>query len=263
MTYYFAQNATIEVREPNSTRYKVVGAVQDVSIDTEFEVEELYQFGSILRATASRHHATINVKVSSAQFGSFGDDAAWFWKILNSAGISSFAESTLTKHSITIEDTSSLPLFTIAGEWRSDDDTITNGKDTIYARVDGVYFKNFSWGGGLGEYIIEELEGTGASITFTDSKTVASGGDDSMLSGAGVRIITYVEAVYTSASPATINITNYAQFKNIVVATSDDDVLTVAHASGVITVTKVAAGFANVYIMADGLSKIIPCEFQA
>lgn len=207
MTYYFAQNATIEVREPGTSKFKVVGAAQEVSIDTEFEVEELYQFGSILRTTAARHHASINVKVSTAQFGSFDTDAAWFWKILNSAGVSEkqwtpYDGTARTIHEVSISDTTNLPMFSIAGEWVSDD-----GSETIYGRADGVYFKNFSWGGGLGEYIIEELEGTGSQVTFTTDKAYAAGGSEANWADVSPRIETQgIESITTAGTSALIKL---------------------------------------------------------
>ena len=261
MTYYFAQNATVEVREPGTARFKVVGAAQEVSIDTEFEVEELYQFGSILRTTAARHHASINVKVSTAQFGSFADDAAWFWKVLNAAGVTSIEGSDFTGKQVTISDTTNLPMFSIAGEWVSDD-----GSETIYGRVDGVYFKNFSWGGALGEYIIEELEGTGSQVTFTNDKKYAAGGDTNLWSGVPARISTGgIESIYSSSSTATFTVDKSTQYTKIAVTSSDTSVATaeIVASTGVVTVTKVSPGTAEIFVIADGLSKVIPVEFYS
>ena len=288
MTYYFAQNATVEVREPGTARFKVVGAAQEVSIDTEFEVEELYQFGSILRTTAARHHASINVKVSTAQFGSFADDAAWFWKVLNAAGVTNIEDASFTGKQVTISDTTNLPMFSIAGEWVSDD-----GSETIYGRVDGVYFKNFSWGGALGEYIIEELEGTGSQVTFTNDKKYAAGGQEALWSNVGQRLKTNVEAVIGAGPTLTFNVEAVKEYTSITVkdisGAKFDDVASGSSTHnykpcfepvladpvegetyGVCTVTHKTPsaginppGTAIINVVADGISKQIPVEFTA
>lgn len=273
MAYYFAQNATIEVLEPNSDKYKVVGAAQEVSIDTEFEVEEMYEFRSILRTTASRHHATVNVKVSTAQFGRFSEDAAWFWKILNSAGIQTIdswtpadgTAQTAVKH-ISIEDSTNLPMFSIVGEWKSDDG---NEADTIYGRVTGVYFKNFSWGGALGEYIIEELEGTGSQVMFTNNKQYAAG-SATAYSEVGARISTKgVEVINAATATAKFTVENWFQYVSKHV-TCDNEKLTITLPvqttgdDGEVTVTNAeeTRQFGNIIIACDGMSKVIPCSLS-
>lgn len=160
MVYYFAQNATIEAYSPFTKQYEVVGAVQECSFEWNVEDVKLYQFGTIKRADASRHSASVNVTVKLAKFGSPTQGNDWFWAILNGVGW----EGTGQARQVTVSDTTNFPMFKIAGQFRPTDGDVNS---YIYVEVIEIYFKTFQWGGSLGEYIMEDLQGEGSDITYS------------------------------------------------------------------------------------------------
>lgn len=247
MVYFFAQNATIKAKTSGGA-YEVVGAAQEVSFEMNYEDVKLYQFGTTKRVDAARHSLSIPVTVKLAKFSdpnTGGND--WFWKILNENGWQTVSEG----KKISITDSTSFPMFCIAGEFRS-----TDGQCVIYAEATDVYFKTFQWGGTLGEYIMENLEGEGADMNFgTFAPSGWGTGTDTKLyvtSPQGPIAITV-----GNTQTVTLNVTGTSHA--YLVGSSNTNVATATVAvNGTITITGVSEGPCAIFASADGSTLSIP-----
>lgn len=164
MVFYFAQNAQLQVATPDSSgstwTYQTIGAVQSFEANVDFTETLLYQFGSIKIADASRSEAGVEVTLEYAKFGAFATD--WFYRIINEAGVTTGSGS---EKSVTIGDSTNFPRFRVAAKFISSDSS-----ETRYVVLEDVWFTSFNWGGGLNEYVIEELTGHASDIKFTNTE---------------------------------------------------------------------------------------------
>lgn len=163
MVFYFAQNAQMQIAPPNpdgEPTYQTIGAVQSFEAKVEFTETLLYQFGSILVADASRSEGAVEITLEYAKFGAFASD--WFYLIINEAGVT--ADTSGGGKSVSIGDSTNFPRFRIAAEFTSSD-----GTEKRYIIANDCWFTTFNWGGGLNEYIIEELTGHASNIIFSDT----------------------------------------------------------------------------------------------
>lgn len=171
MVYYFAQNATIKAKKSDGT-YETVGAAQEVSFEWNVDATDLYGFGTIKRLDAARSNLSVNVTVNFAKFGNVpsvpesgtAPTGDWFWKLINAAGWTQVGST--QEMNISTSDTSVFPMFEISGEFRPTDGDTDN---YIYATAHDVYFTSFQWGGSLGEYIMENIEGKASDITYSNT----------------------------------------------------------------------------------------------
>lgn len=254
MVYYFAQNATIEAKRPESNSYEVVGAVQEVSFEWSVEDVKLYQFGTIKRVDAARHTSVVNVNVKLAKFGKPSTENDWFWSILNGIG---WANESSSSRKVNITDSTNFPLFKIAGEFRPSD----GSGETIYVEAVDVYFKTFNWGGTLGEYIIEDLQGEGADLVFSTTKPTEWANE-----GVKLAVASPTGAVTVAKDDTQeVTISNYGEEisgsgHKYLGASADTAIATfVPDAStGVFTLTGIKAGTTTVFASVDGA--ILPID---
>lgn len=146
---YFGETltATISTNAGSSLDF---GIFQEVSVTVEFEHEELYGSGSILRQDVARHTARVKWKCKSASV-----DA----KIMGEM-VGTYAEHTGTG---SINDTSTATIFDLTGII-----TDTSGK-TFTATVSDAYFDNvpiIPEGTARDAWVMWEFEGTAKDVSF-------------------------------------------------------------------------------------------------
>lgn len=136
------QTATVTIENSQGTEI-VVGALQDIEVETQFEIEEL-QGQSIKVIDRMRTRVGVNV---SASFGTFDLD-----------GIKEFIGYDDTNDEI--EDTPEPPKFNVKGNLESVD-----GNETISPTIQDVIFDNISWNWDRDSHVQEDLSGEGTDMT--------------------------------------------------------------------------------------------------
>lgn len=161
--FLFSSNALLYTTSDtgDTPTWEPVGAVQSCEINLTFQTAEVYAWGSVLRQDVSRYEGKIDVNLNFTKFSDeFGQN--WFWKIIQ------------TDYSgtgpVTVDDTTNMARFQIRGTFRSSTDN-SKGIDCI---VSDVVFSNFTMGGQYGEYVSEDLTGTGSAIKLADLSTVTT-----------------------------------------------------------------------------------------
>jgi len=136
------QTATVTVETTGGTEV-VVGALQDVEVQVQFEDEEL--LGQSIKVI-DRQRTRVGVSVS-ATFGSF--DLAGMKELI---GYDDTNEE--------IEDTPEPPKFNVKGDLESVD-----GTETITPTVQDVIFDDISWSWSRDTHVEEDISGEGTDMT--------------------------------------------------------------------------------------------------
>jgi hypothetical protein len=144
---YYGNDMSLTVKTEAGTSL-TVGVLKDVEIVPGVEVDELYGADSTKRQTAKQREFSVNVSVGVAQY-----DVTMIQEWLGGSGSSSTG----------FVDTTDLALFEITGQV-----TPTGGGTDLKGVVEEVYFPEMPvFSATEGEYVTEELEGTGKAITVT------------------------------------------------------------------------------------------------
>jgi len=244
MVYYFAQNCTLQAKRPGRNDYETIGAVQEVTAEWSVDDTQLRQFGTIERVDASRSNSEVAVTVNFAKFGK--ND--WYWAILNGAGWTHACNGA----KVTVSDSTNFPLFQICGEFRSSDGT---SSERMYMTIKNVYFKSFNFGGSMGEYIIENLEGSGSNIEFSDEAPTGweqTGHDLSVYSPTGGITVNDGDTVDVTVANYGVQIVGpshkyAAGSADVTIATASVNCNT-----GVFQITGVTPGIVTVFMQVDG-----------
>jgi len=252
MVYYFAQNASIEAKKADGT-YEVVGAVQEVSFEWNIETQELYEYGNIRRCDVARHNESVTVNCNFAKFANPTDKNEWFWSMFNGVGWQDYCNM----KRVNVLNTSTTPLFKICGEFRPTD----GSADAIYVECLDIYFKKFNWGGSMGEYIIENLEGTGTTLNFYNhapNDWIANGVNIGIYSPTGRITLTIGDVQDITLSNNGTQITGCAH--TYLCASSSPTIcsIDVDDRTGIFTATGVSSGVANIFCAVDGNIITIP-----
>lgn len=127
---------------------QAVAAVQNCTVETQFESNDLYSWSTVTRVDTARHEAKVTVNLEYCKF--LADD--WFKYILDPSSTASLSTG------VSIADTTDLHRFAFMMKIPS-----TNKQKDLIVVVSDVYFTNLPIGGDLGEWVRLNLEGHGAN----------------------------------------------------------------------------------------------------
>lgn len=127
---------------------QAVAAVQNCTVETQFESNDLYAWSTVTRVDTARHEAKVSVNFEYCKF--LADD--WFKYILDPSSTASLSTG------VSIADTTDLHRFAFMMKIPS-----TNKQKDLIVVVSDVYFTNLPLGGELGEWVRLNLEGYGAN----------------------------------------------------------------------------------------------------
>jgi hypothetical protein len=156
---FFANRATLTVVGTSSSAnptVQTIAVLKGVEINTGFSHEELYGMNSILRQDAAKHTAKVEVKIRLAKFDPTVASSTFFpYWVLN--------PTATTTPSGTIEDKNDEKLFTVVA-------TLTGtGATVVQATVTSVYFESFPLPLPENEFVVLDMTGYGANVTFDNS----------------------------------------------------------------------------------------------
>jgi len=135
------QTATLEL-ELDGTTYPI-GVLQDVEIEVEFEIQELYGAGSQKRQDVSKSEIRVSVSADVAEWGFDTWKALIDWDSTDSE----------------IKDSPDVPQFTVTGTFKN------SAGDEYSFDITNVVVENIPFGGSYDEYLSMDFEGTGDDIT--------------------------------------------------------------------------------------------------
>lgn len=127
---------------------QAVAAVQNCTVETQFESNDLYSWSTVTRVDCARYEAKVNVNLEYCKF--LADD--WFKYILDPSSTASLTTG------VSIADTTDLHRFALMMKIPS-----TNKQKDLIVVVTDVYFNSLPLGGEIGEWVRMNLEGHGAN----------------------------------------------------------------------------------------------------
>ena len=146
----FFSNAGALTLTGGSSGAKSVSAIQNVTIDTHYEIAKAYGWGSIFRLGAGQYNFEVDVSIENIKWDP--TVTCWFGEyILNTTGGG------------TVADTNTPVAFSVVT-------TFTNSTGTLMKlTVSNVVFKNLKFDAKMGEWVRCNLEGSGSTIVIANA----------------------------------------------------------------------------------------------